>query len=184
MPQGRILGKQATEIGIHLGHGAGTEEEVLLTALLAGQRRRRFLAARGRLIEGQGDGGFGNGPGLELLAGHVFGPGQHQIGMVGQVVEQQAAQHHHGAHPSNRMEGLGQLAEVEGLRGLIQQPLARRNLLALLWGIEPTRIRQALADRPVNQVMGLGGGGQEIVDGLAGAGARHLTQYQRLAGRG
>lgn len=49
-----------------------SEEKVLLAALLAGQNRRRVLAAWGRLIQGQGDGGFGNGPGLQRLAGHLL----------------------------------------------------------------------------------------------------------------
>ena len=51
-----------------------------------------------------------------------------------------AALHHHRAHPGDRMEGLGKFAQVEGLGGQVEQPLAPPDLVPLPRGIELARI--------------------------------------------
>ena len=131
MPQGMVPTKDLGEVRIHLGHRARAKQEVLLTALLARQTRSFSLALGRGLIQRQRHWALRNRPGHELLAGYLVGSRQHNSRMVGKVVQQKASEHQHGANSRDRMQGLGQLTEVEGLGGLIKKPLALINLVPL-----------------------------------------------------
>lgn len=77
------------------------------------------------------------------------------------------------------MQDLRQLTEVEGLGGLLQTQPDRFRLPALGCRKEPARIREPLMDHRLELLLGDGGAGQEVVEGLPRTGTGQLPHQGR-----